>query len=278
MNTNDYQQYHKVQELHSLMTPDGPLGAGLVLSTARVETEDNLAIGSPYDTGGRMSDLAALRNMVWRLHDTGISLPFSANAATLDKWAGTAPLILVNLSHFSKEEVDILKKLHDKGIKLAAFMGDGELSADAAELFGVTVAGVPVKGKKIGEVFKKSVIAGDNSLLIVDSADGISAQYARGLAPFIMDALMLPIKFDKGITGYGFTSNGRKFVVMEDWREEGRVSVLRYTPTSPDITKLQAVDVNDHTPLEVKKADKYFDITVPTRPGDGTLICVEEVK
>ncbi len=278
MNTNDYQQYHRVQELHSLMTPDGALGAGLVLSTARVETEDNLAIGSPYDSGGRMSDLAAMRNMIWRLQDTGVSIPFTANVATLDKWSGKAPLILINVSHFNKDEIGILKKVHEKGIKMVAFMGDGELSTDAAELFGVTITGVPDKGKKIGEINKKAIIAAENSLLIADSADGISAQYARLITPFIMDALAQPVQFDKGITGYGFISNGRKFVVMEDWREEGRTTILRYIPSSADITKLQAIDVNEHTPLDVKKKDKYFEISVPTRPGDGTLVCIEEVK
>jgi hypothetical protein len=278
MNTNDYQQYHRVQELHSLMTPDGPLGVGLVLSTARVETEDNLAIGSPYDSGGRMSDLAAMRNMIWRLHDTGVSIPFTANVATLDKWTGTAPLILINVSHFNNDEIAILKKLHEKGFKITAFMGDGELSADAAELFGVTTAGVPVKGKKIGEIFKKSIISSENTLLIVDSADSMSAQYARAITPFIMDACAPPIKFDKGITGYGFTSNGRKFVVMEDWREEGRTTILHYTPTSINVAKLKAIDVNENTPLNVKKKDNYFEISVPTRPGDGTLVCIEEVK
>jgi hypothetical protein len=115
-------------------------------------------------------------------------------------------------------------------------------------------------------------------LLIASPADGIDALYARKAAPFIMDALALPIKFAKGITGYGFTSNGRKFVVMEDWREEGRTTVLRYTPSSPDVTRLQAIDVNEHTPLEVRRAGDYFEISVPTRPGDGTLVCIEEVK
>jgi hypothetical protein len=106
----------------------------------------------------------------------------------------------------------------------------------------------------------------------------MSAQYARAITPFIMDACAPPIKFDKGITGYGFTSNGRKFVVMEDWREEGRTTILHYTPTSINVAKLKAIDVNENTPLNVKKKDNYFEISVPTRPGDGTLVCIEEVK
>ena len=144
--SEDLDARQRVQDLHSLLTPDGPIGAGIVLSTApravpsqvRFDCGDALALPEARDLA-----LAASR-----LHDAGVSIPFSANAACLEKWRGTAPLILTNLPGFSEAEVATLRSLAARGIRLAALVEGEKLSPAAAALFGVTPEGARAKARR----------------------------------------------------------------------------------------------------------------------------------
>jgi hypothetical protein len=67
------------------------------------------------------------------------------------------------------------------------------------------------------------------------------------------------------------------YIVVEDWREEARVISVRYRPGTP-VKGIRAVNVNDNRALVVRRDKDDWLIDLPTRPGDGSLICVEEIK
>jgi hypothetical protein len=69
----------------------------------------------------------------------------------------------------------------------------------------------------------------------------------------------------------------QNYIVVEDWREEARVLSVRYRP-STQVKAIHAVNINGNRTLAVRRDHDDWLIDLPTRPGDGSLICVEEVK
>jgi hypothetical protein len=251
---NDWQQWWRMSDRHALIAPDGPLGAGIIISTARFSDPKSAAFSGSGGWGKGAADVQVreVSSVVRALHDAGVSVAFSGNAATLDKWKGDAPLILLDLCRFSDSEIAKVAALVNRGVRIAAFQGEGPLSASTARLF-----------------------QSPNTLLIPGPADALTSLAALDLAPRLDATLRLPIHFAAGTSGYGFTSQGSRYIVLEDWREEGRTAPVKLLAT-PGTKAAHAVDANDHRALAVTREGDWWSIEVPLRPGDGTLVCVRE--
>ena len=89
--------------------------------------------------------------------------------------------------------------------------------------------------------------------------------------------LFLPITFPTGTAGYGFTCQGLRCIVVEDWLEQGRTVSLRLRAT-PGMSAVHAVAVNDHLPLATRRDGDDWVIELPLRPGDGELVAIMEGK
>jgi hypothetical protein len=276
MTPNDFTQWNQVQERFSLLTPEAPLGAGLVLSSSRLDDPKQTAFDGTMNFG-----LPGLEGVHWtqvalrRLHEGGLSVPFSTNAANLQAWKGNAPLVVVNLWEWNDRELAALKSLSDRGVPIAALgMPEGKtLPVAAAVLFGVTSSGAPAEGKEIAQVDGKPVVALGNRTFVPVFAGTLTGEQGRQIAPLLRDRLNVPLQFPDGTAGYGFISNGQRFVVLEDWMEAGRVVPLR---VRSDAAILKAVNVNEHTPLTTHRDGADWVIDVPVRPGDGVLVAIQE--
>ncbi|MDQ3812744.1 MAG: hypothetical protein M3347_02190, partial [Armatimonadota bacterium] len=276
MTPNDFAEWHRVQERHSLLTPDAPWGVGLVLSNSRLNDPKQTA----FD-GAMGYNLPGLESIGWtqaalrRLHEGGLSVPFTANATSLKNWKGDAPLIAVNLWEWSADEIAALKMLSERGVPVAALgLPEGQkLPPAAAQLFGVTPEGDPMGGQVIDEVEGHKVIQNGNRIFVPIFAKDLTAEQGRLLAPLLRDKLGVPLQFPAGTAGYGFVSNGRRFIVLEDWREEGRIVPLRVRSNAAN---LRAINVNEHTALTTRRDGQDWIIDVPLRSGDGVLVAVEE--
>jgi hypothetical protein len=270
--SEDLDARQRVQDLHSLLTPEEPIGAGIVMSTAsradpaqlRFECGDAFALPEARDLAVAASTL----------HDAGVAVSFSANAACLEKWRGTAPLILTNLADFSASEIATLKTLAGRGVRLAALVEGEKLSPEAASLFGVTPQCDPADGEKVGDVAGRTIVARGPCLLVPLAAGRMSEAQARAVAPLLEKRLDIPLRFPPGTCGYGFVSNGRRFIVVEDWREEPRIAPLEIAGRD-DWKGLRAVDVNTSHALKTSKDGDVWKVAVPLRPGDGVLVAVE---
>jgi hypothetical protein len=281
MTENDWQQWWRVQERHSLIAPEGPIGAGLVISTARFADPDRASFSGNGGWGSSEADdqARAVARVVRRLQEAGVSVPFSANAAVLDKWSGAAPLILLDVDLFSEAELASVRKLKARGVQLAAFTSKagGNLAGAAAELFGVLPAGAPGAGTRACEVAGQPLIVTPGTLFLATPAEDLTTEQAQALAVAMKQWTALPITFPAGTAGYGFMSQGLSFVVVEDWLEEGRTVALRLR-AGAGATAARAVDVNDHRPLTVRRDGDDWVMDLPVRPGDGTLVAIEESK
>lgn len=249
MADNDWQQWWLMQQRHCLLWPEQPLGAGLVLSSAFYADPSHLqfSCGDALEANPLLPQYAAAFE---RLHMAGIGISFGMNASTLDHWMGNAPLILFNPDAFSEEEISSVLRLQRRGVRMAAFTASN--SGAASRL--LDLPGI---------------------LLVEADPATLSHQSAAHLAATLQQALRLPIVFPAGTTGYGFLMGNTKFIVLEDWQEEGREVVLR-VEAHPAAKSASACDVNEHAPLSLRADGASWAITVPLRPGDGTIIALTE--
>ena len=280
MTPNDWQEWWRLQERHSLLSPDAPFGAGIVMSTSSW-ADPNRTDFSGGGMGGSELDgfVDKLAQTIRLLHKSGIDISFSTNAASLDKWPDSSPLIICNLSEFSGEEIKSLKKLADRGIRMVAFQGENPLTQEAAQIFGAKPDAFPVDVLAPGT--RRSprplqFVKNEKGCLVAGSIKDLNEPAVRILAPAFQEALHLPVEFPKGCAGYGFKMGSQHYIVVEDWREEARTISVRYRPATP-VKQLRAVNVNDHQPLAARRDKEDWLIDLPMRPGDGSLICVEEV-
>ena len=250
MNEEDFQQWWYLQERHSLLSPEAPLGAGLVISSAQASdgADVRFTCSDPLSLEGPRALALAFR----RLHDAGVSVAFAANADSLGDYRLGAPLILLNLGAFSAAEVAMVTQLHQRGTRLAAFALRGELSPAAAALFRLP-----------------------GTVLIERSPADLSHQEALAVAAQLHVALELPLRFAEGTAGYGFRSQDTTFVVMEDWLEQARMVAVEVARSSGAVTAV-ACDVNAHRGLTVRSREGWWVIDAPLGSGDGMLIALKE--
>ena len=281
MNQNDWQQNWLMQERHSLIYPDGPIGAGMIIGTSAMDNPDTAQF-----SGGGMGDSPAqdlingIAPIFGELTHAGLSVPFMASAASLDQWKGDAPLIVADLSVLSDTEIGILKKRIDAGTHVAAFQGAGAISAAAAALFAVHADGTPDGGDVVGLVNKEPttdkvpVVAHGVTLFIPGDANNLSSDDMGVLSPILTSHLDLPLRLPEGTAGYGFTDGGLSCVVVEDWLDQGRTVSVRVHAGAGK--SAHAVNVNDHEPLQVHRDGGDWVVELPLRPGDGALIALSE--
>jgi hypothetical protein len=247
---SEWQQWWAMQERHSLIVPEAPVGAGLVISTQDAADPRHVRFNCADPL--TMTEARLVTRGFGILHEAGISLPFAANIRALAKWTGSAPLILLNLPSFAPEEVALLEALHGRGTRLVAFAERSSLTPAMAELFGR-----------------------EGTLLVEVAPDALTRGVVAKALPAMMKTLDPEIRFAVGTAGYGFRVQQTTFVVVEDWQEEGRVVDLQWTPARSG-GSLHACDINEHKTLAVTRAEGHWLIHVPLRSGDGALVAIQE--
>jgi len=251
MTQNDWVQWWRIEERHSLISAQKPLGAGLVMSTMRFADPNHIRFASGNVFEGS-TDAVALARAFQRLHDAGLSLPFSANATALAKWKGSAPLIILLPEVFVDDEIATLESLQARGIKMVAFSVAPTLEARTAALFQ------------------------QPDCLIKMAPAELSSFDAEQLVPSLKKMLDIPLTFGEGVSGYGFTMSGTQFVVVEDSRNIGRKAQVRLR-ASEGKTSARACEVNDHHPIAVRRDGLDWVLEVDLRPGDAQLVALREL-
>jgi hypothetical protein len=103
----------------------------------------------------------------------------------------------------------------------------------------------------------------------------LSDEQARTVVPQLQKLLDMPLTLPSGTAGYGFRMSGTTFVVVEDWLEQGRTANVRLR-ASNHATRATACNVNDHVAVPVHRDGDDWVIAATLRPGDATLIALEE--
>jgi hypothetical protein len=252
---NDWQELWRAQERLSLLPPEAPIGVGLVISTAKVNDPKTVSFnGAGGDSKSAANEiLDRVPNVVRRLQEAGVSVPFAANALALKHWNGNSPLVLLNVHEFSDDEFAAVKLIRDRGVKLYALISPDDQSRCSTSA---------------KELLRSATV------LPVD-ASSLTAVQADELYATMRTAGDLTITFAPGTGGYGCMSGGAMFVVVEDWREQGRSLQLRVRRTT-DAPSATAVNLNEHVALPIRPDGRDWVVDVPTRPGDGTFVMIRE--
>ena len=120
------------------------------------------------------------------------------------------------------------------------------------------------------EIFRR-----ENAHILPVDAANLTAEQARTLVPQLQKQMPIQLRLSAGLAGYGFRMDGTSFVVVEDWLEQGRTGEARLR-ASAGMSKATACSVNDHVSVPIRRDGDDWVITAPTRPGDGTLLAIQE--
>jgi hypothetical protein len=274
LGTHEWQEWWKLAEQMTFLWPERPLGPGFVFSNDKFSIDHQPILGVGEFT---LRDYPSLNSPIfaWRAFtENGIPVTFGANAKSLGNYKFDRGLILVNLSEFSDAEADSVAALHARGIGLVATMGGDSLSPKLAALFGVTPSGAPAAGKSVGKVGGRDIVRHGGTLLYPLKFGEYTNENINLARKDLLEVLESPIQFPPGITGYAHYRGKQLFIVLEDRLEQGRVLKLRLKAGAGDIAPNACVML-DHSPVKVTRDQDWWILEVPTRPGDGTLVCVE---
>jgi hypothetical protein len=241
MNEQEWQEWWWMQQRHSLLVPEAPIGAGLVMTSsvfADAQTA-RFTCGDPME----FECVRTFTRTFQLLHEAGVSLPFAANAGSLGKWTGNAPLVIVDLNSFNASELAALSALQARGVAMAAFADNDSLSPMARAIF-----------SKPG------------ATLLNRTAAGMTPREASVVASRLAACLTLGVSFGGGTSGYGFAMRDTKFIVVVTVRLKAGAGARRGT----------ACLVSDHRALKPTLDRGTWVIEAPIRPGDGLLIAVRE--
>ena len=275
VNLNDYQQGWIASERFSLIYPEAPLGAGLIVSSSPVDSPTSTLFNGggmgPVSTSEALVDKVA--SAFEHLHDAGISIPFTGTILGMNQRTQAGPLILYDVGTASPDELAALKSLAAHGSRIACFASSTPLTPATAALFGLAPDGSATEAKSAGTIAGRPLLENGNLLYIPIKADALTPELALELSPILQSWLNLPIAFPEGTMGYGFLSGGRTFAVVEDWLERPRVVTVRIHAAS---TAAHAISLNDHAPLAVRRDGSDWLVTLPMRGGDGDVIVLEQ--
>jgi hypothetical protein len=252
MTAEEYQQWWYLQQRGSLLQPESPLGAGLLISTQKYA--DLRSIRWNGNDPSSVSEIPLLMDIFRSLTEAGVSLPFSINASTLGCWKPTpgSSLIILNLQDFSPAELAGLARVQTQGARIAVFAERKALSPVAA-----------------------SLLAHPNTFLFESPSTGLTHPQALKLAIQLIPALELPLTFSKGFTGYGFRCQDLSLIVVEDWREQARMATVKLRK-SAGTRHASAANLNDHSTLRVTDGGAFWEIQAPIRSGDAAMLAVRE--
>ena len=263
---NDWQQNWYAAERLVRIRPDGPIGMGLCVG-AGVLTDENAFVFSGGGMGGsKTADdlLARSYRIVGEMHRRRVGVPFAANATALANAMFREPLLVPMPSTFSeKERVFVADWAKRRGPIL--FITDGQaIAPEFAELFAeaeTSPADNAISYSRYGVMI-------DRALEKITTLDwDVAAAIVR--ARFDTGTI-----FPEGVSGYGFTSGGRRFVAVEDLREEGREVTVKVRAARRG--EAIAMEFNEHRALDVARDGDYWRVTLPLKRGDGNLIMIEE--
>ena len=263
---NDWQQNWNAAERQTRILPDGPLGFGLVVGTAVLSDPERAVFSGGGMGDSRLADtlIGRLFRVIGELHRRRISLPFAANATALMKFPGRSPLILPMPSTLSPEERKFLVERSRRGGALV-LITDGE--TPAPEFQPLFADARPLPGEPRFRVGSAGIVADFR----LEQLDGRAYDQ---LAALIREHLSPELIYPGGTAGYGFTSRGRKFITVEDLREEARTVQIQLRATG---SAARAMELNTHHELPIVREGDFWNISLPLRKGDGVLIVVEEI-
>ena len=242
----DYQDWLQLMTQGALFTPEAPLGAGLIVAVDKFNDPQRLN----FSFGEGMPDIERTMELCGLLSAAGVPVSFSGRLDLLAKWKGCTPLVVVNPEELTERELVLLGQVADRGCRVAAFA-------------------VP---EKLPETVRRFFEGPNRVLVPFDLNKQTAAAFSKEVSDFC-DKTGMPIRFSRGLNGYGFVSNGRRFIVVEDYREDPRIGEVRLLRSSGTC---KAVELNGHTELKTHRDGAFWVIEVPVVPGTGCLLAVEE--
>ena len=252
----------------SAIRPDGPIGMGLCLGTGVISDDNSFMFSGGWHDKDSLASrlLERSAHIVREMQERRIGVPFASNASALPNMPPTMrePLLVPLPDTFSADERAVVATWA-KSRGMIVFVTDGKaIAPEFAELFG---GAEPQQGSDAVSLSKYGVII-DRELEKITQEDFDLA------AKLVHEKFNMGTVFPEGTTGYGFTSNRRRFAVVADMREEARDVTVKIRAGYGK--EAIAMEFNEHRRLDVVRDGDYWSVTLPLKKADANLIMIEE--
>ena len=265
---NDIQQNWLMAQRIARIRPDGPIGMGLCVGAGVLSDENSFVFSGAGAGGCDMADALLRRSfgIIGEMHRRRVGVSFAANATALSNTGPSLhePLLVPLPDTFSADERAFVATWAKSRGKILLITDGKAIAPEFAELFGDAQ---PQQGSDVVSLSKYGVVI-DRELEKITQED---FDIAAGL---VRENFNLGTVFPDGVSGYGFTAGRRRFVAVEDLREEGRDVTVKvragYGKTA------SAMEFNEHRSLDVVRDGAYWSVTLPLKKADGNLVMFEE--
>jgi len=273
MTGHDWQQWWNLKERHALIDPQAPLGAALVIGTARFESPEFFRFSGGgmggNELGGILGNASYVQSVLQR---AGVSIPYSANARDLGGPEKDRALIVVGVAQWLDADLKLFNKWIEEKRPIVAVEGQTDEATRAALLARLqTLAGKP---ETLGTVLDRPVQRFGSVLLLPVTESELGRVGLVGWEERLRSHLQQPLVFAPGTAGYAFFRGSQVLSVVEDWLENPRdVDIRLKKSVLPG--QVRAASLNRNVPLEVREEGDFWVAKLPLRNGDADVICWE---
>ena len=265
---NDMQQLWYASQRIVRIRPDGPVGMGLCLGAGVLTDGGSFVFSGGGSGGNELADRLLGRSfgIVLEMHRRRVGVSFAANASALMNSAPSLrePLLVPLAETFSADERAFVANWAKTRGRIV-FVTDGKaIAPEFAELFGEAV---PQAGSDAVSLSKYGVMIDRELEKITQEDYDLAARLVR-------ENFKLGTEFPEGVAGYAFTSNRRRFLAVEDIREEAREVTVKVRAGTGKTAS--AMEFNEHRILAAERDGDFWSVTLPLKKADGNLIMIEE--
>jgi len=273
MTEHDWQQWWNLKERHALIDPQAPLGAALVVGTARFESPEFYRFSGGGMGGNELGDIlnkaATVQSVLQR---AGVSIPYSANARDLGGPEKDRALIVVGLAQWIDADLKLFNQWVGEKRPIIAVEGETDQATRAALLARLqTLAGQP---ETLGTVLDRPVQRFGSVLLLPVTEAELGLVGLPGWEDRLRSHLRQALVFAPGTAGYAFHRGSQVLSVIEDWLEHPRTVEIKLNKSVLP-GKPRAASMNGSVPLEVREEGDFWIAKLPLRNGDADVICWE---
>ncbi len=266
---HEIRNYARTFQLGTKVRPEQAAGFGMVVSWSAHQKRmrpDSRSFGfGLFAAGGAENQIDYRMGRLYeRLAKHGLPIGFVTSSHALKNYQGNSPLILVDGSDWSEDELDAIRTLNQSGTPVIAFAGD----APAPALFTDNARTV-----KCGSI---DLLVSGNKIYCPLNAKEIPADAIQPLIEAMMKNAGFKLRSTSNMPVTPFINSGALFLAFGSIADYNRVEQVVVRPESllPGLTNPVFIDVDTSTRIPAKKSDEGYTLQIPAAACDGRLIMV----
>ncbi len=270
---HEIRNYARTFQLGTKVRPEQAAGFGMVVSWSAHQKRmrpDSRSFGfGLFAAGGAENQIDYRMGRLYeRLAKHGLPIGFVTSSHALKNYQGNSPLILVDGSDWSEDELDAIRTLNQSGTPVIAFAGD----APAPALFTDNARTV-----KCGSI---DLLVSGNKIYCPLNAKEIPADAIQPLIDAMMKNAGFELRSTSNMPVTPFINSGALFLAFGSIADYNRVEHVVVRPESllPGLDNPVFIDLDNNVRIPAKKSAEGYTLQIPAAACDGRLIMIKNMK